>query len=541
MRFVISATNIEDERDLLSVRGRTRRICQLLGFDDSAAAAISAEVFSMLHRSFADSVEFAVEGVESQLLNVRADGFRLEKPLPPGAEAVTDASLPGILDILSKDQPATLLEEMELQDSALLLALDQREKRQRELEQLNQELDETNGGVMALYAELDERTQQLHRVSELKSTFLSNFSHEVRTPVNSIMALSGILLNRLDGELTAEQQKQVSFIRQSAEQLSRLVNDELDMAKVEAGKISLRLSEFHIGQVFSALRGMFKPLLQNPAVSLIFDEPRCIPSLHSDEGKIGQILRNLIANASKFTKEGEIRVSAQLTADEQNIALTVADTGIGIAPEDQARIFQEFFQVGGETAARNEGAGIGLHLSRKLAELLGGSLSVSSKLSEGAVFTATIPLVCPQAVPPVQAGQPDISCARRSLLIIDDDRLSRYLVRQNLVDTGWLMLEAESGTEGLSRARIDRPDLIFLDIILPDINGFQVLRELKADASTRALPVVIFTSMPLTEVESHELASEPAAILSKADITRDVLQSTIRNLIPENNERSAIP
>jgi signal transduction histidine kinase len=544
MRFVICTTKIDDEADVLRARGTARQICRLLGFDDNAQAAIPAEVCNMLRRSFANAlggaVEFAVEGAENQTLSVRAGlldaaCFRLEKPLP--AVAVTDATLPGILDILSTDQPPALLEEVASQDAHLLLAMEQLETRQRELEQVNQELDDTNGGVMALYTELDERTQQLHRVSELKSRFLSNFSHEVRTPVNSILALSGILLNRLDGDLTAEQQKQVSFIRESAEQLSRLVNDELDMARVEAGKISLRLSDFQIGQVFSVLRGMFKPLLHNPAVSLIFEEPREIPALHSDEGKVGQILRNLIANALKFTNVGEVRISAQLTADGQNVAVTVADTGIGISPADQARIFQEFVQVGDDTA-RNEGAGIGLHLSQKLAGVLGGSLKVSSKLHEGAAFTATIPLVCPQVGLPVQAS--GVSRAGRSLLIIDDDRLSRYLVRQNLVDSGWRMVEAESGAEGLAMARLDRPDLIFLDVMLPDMNGFQVLRELKAGASTRTIPVVIFTSMPLTEAESHEFASDSAAILSKAEITTEVLHNMIRNLIPENSRRSAI-
>src|SRR5207237_826634 len=152
-------------------------------------------------------------------------------------------------------------------------------------------------------------------ISELKSRFMSNLSHEVRTPVNSILALCGILLRQLDGALTAEQEKQVIYIHESAQQLARLVADELDLAKVEAGKIALTISDFHIGDVFRTLRGMFKPLNQNPDVSLIFEEPSGLPAVRTDKGKIAQILRNLISNALKFTQRGEVRVTARFLPD----------------------------------------------------------------------------------------------------------------------------------------------------------------------------------------------------------------------------------
>jgi signal transduction histidine kinase len=549
MALVLSAIKLETEIDVMAARGRARQVSRRLGFDDSAQTAICSAIGSMARRSFAAApgatVEFTVEDAGPPALIVRIeqpgacdpelpaeqlrmDGWEIEagqgsavrmwKQLPNGSP---------LLSGFEQEQPYGVLDEMASLDQELLRATDQLERRQQDLAHVNQELEDTNRGVMALYTELDERTQQLRRTSELKSRFLSNLSHEVRTPVNSILALSGILLNRLDGELSPEQERQVSFIRESAEQLSRLVSNELDMAKVEAGKISLHISDFQIGQVFGALRGMFKPLLQNPAVNLVFEEPESVPALRTDEGKIAQILRNLISNALKFTPAGDIRVSAQFGADSQAVIFTVADSGIGIAPEHQERIFEEFFQVESDATTRNEGAGIGLHLSRQLAELLGGSLSVSSELHSGAVFTAAIPLVCPQA----RAAASQDGC---SILIIDDDRLSRYLLRQNLGDTDCRIVEAGSGAEGLSLARSEKPDLIFLDVIMPDISGFLVLRQLKADSVTRDIPVVIFTSVPPPEAKSDEMACAAAAILYKKDFSRETLREMVRTFNPQN-------
>ena len=187
--------------------------------------------------------------------------------------------------------------------------LDELRQRQEELARLNRELEDTNRGVVALYAELDERADHLRRADEVKTRFLSNMTHEFRTPLNSILALTRLLLDRVDGELTPEQERQVYFIRKSAENLSELVNDLLDLAKVEAGKIVVRPAEFEVRNLFGALRGMLRPLLLNTSVNLVFEEPDGIPPLHTDEGKVSQILRNFISNALKFTEQGEVRVS----------------------------------------------------------------------------------------------------------------------------------------------------------------------------------------------------------------------------------------
>src|SRR5665213_2435943 len=260
-----------------------------------------------------------------------------------------------------------------------------------DLERQNARLEETNRGVLALYQELEERAGSLQRASELKSRFISYISHEFRTPVTSVLSLSRLLLDGTDGPLTPEQGKQVSFIGHSTESLLRMVDDLLDLAKVEAGKISVRLGSFTIPSLFGTLRGLFRPLFAaKPALSLIFDEAENVPSLYTDEAKVAQILRNLISNAMKFTESGEVRVSAA-QREPGRITFSVTDTGFGIAPEDQEHIFEEFTQVENPAQRSQKGTGLGLPLSRKLAEVLGGSLDVQSQLGVGSTFYAEIP------------------------------------------------------------------------------------------------------------------------------------------------------
>jgi signal transduction histidine kinase len=242
------------------------------------------------------------------------------------------------------------------------------------LARINRELEDTNRGVVALYAELDEKASHLRRADEMKSRFLSNMSHEFRTPLNSILALSGLLLDRADGELTSEQDKQVGFIRKGAETLMELVNDLLDLAKIEAGKVEVQPVDFEVAKLFSALRGMLRPLLVTQSVGLAFEDPGEIPCLYNDEGKLSQILRNFISNALKFTEQGVISVAATFNKADQTVTFSVADTGMGITAEDQSKIFEEFVQLDNPAQRKIKGTGLGLPLCRKLATLLNGKI-----------------------------------------------------------------------------------------------------------------------------------------------------------------------
>ena len=262
---------------------------------------------------------------------------------------------------------------------------------QAEITALREELDETNQGVLALYGELDNQAEELRQASDLKSRFLSYMSHEFRTPLGSILSINSLLADELDGPLSPEQHKQVAFVSTAARELSDMVDDLLDLAKIEAGRITISPAWFDMFDLFSALRGMFRPIVDGSSVDLIFEEPSGLPRLYTDDKKLGQILRNFISNSLKFTTRGEVRVSARMEG-EDHIRFAVSDTGIGIAPELHDTLFEDFSQVDSPLQKRLRGTGLGLSLCKRFAALLGGEVGVQSTPGVGSTFFVIIPL-----------------------------------------------------------------------------------------------------------------------------------------------------
>jgi signal transduction histidine kinase/CheY-like chemotaxis protein len=593
MTLPILTVAIHSEDDVVTARQRARQTARLLGFDQQDQTRVATAVSEITRNAFAYAeggrVEFLVDEKSTPPLlltritdhgpgieNVRQvlagqyrsttgmglgiigakrlmDLFQIEsspargttvlmgKHFPRGNATFAPTSLAAISNELAQLAPRTPLAELQQQNQELLRALDELHMRQEELTRLNAELEDTNRGVVALYAELDEKAEQLQRANELKTRFLSNMGHEFRTPVNSILALSRLLLERIDGELTEEQEKQISFIRQAAQDLSDLVNDLLDLAKVEAGKIAVRPDEFEVTDLFATLRGLLRPLVI-PEVALVFDEPDGIPPLYTDEGKISQILRNFISNALKFTERGQVRVSATLDAARQTVVFAVADTGIGIALEDQDRIFEEFAQAEHPIQQRTKGTGLGLPLTRRLAELLGGSVNVRSAPGRGSVFSAIVPLVYAgpaQVSAEPERGRPPTPVPVASggnsakILIVDDDEAARYVIRRFLAETFFTIIEASNGPEGLRRAREDRPRVIFLDLMMPQMSGFEVLEQLESDPVTRNIPVIIITSKLLKDRERRPLDGKAVAVLSKETASREAALASVRQAMAQ--------
>ena len=266
---------------------------------------------------------------------------------------------------------------------------------QADNEALRDELEETNQGVLALYAELDVQAEQLRQASDLKSRFLAYMSHEFRTPLGSILSITRLLADEIDGPLSKEQQLQVGFISSATRELSDMVDDLLDLAKIEAGRINISPAWFDMLDLFAALRGMFRPIVDMGAVDLIFEEPQGLPQLYTDDKKLAQILRNFIANALKFTLRGEIRVSARLHGNDR-VRFAVSDSGIGIAPELLGALFEDFAQVDSPLQKRLRGTGLGLSLCKRFAALLGGEVGVESEPGVGSTFFVIIPLAIAQ-------------------------------------------------------------------------------------------------------------------------------------------------
>jgi len=677
MNLKLMRMEIRYERDVVLARQRTRMVAAALKFDIQAQTRLATAVSEIARNAFQYAggglIDFEVENSPPRMfiISVRdrgrgipnldeilagkyvsktgmglgiigakrlLDHFHIEsnreegtvvtlgKFIPSKGARFGEAELHSLLATLERQAAQDPYAELQEQNKELMRTLEELRERQQELAHLNRELDETNRGVVALYAELNDKADFLQRASELKSHFLSNMSHEFRTPLNSILALSQILLDRMDGELSPEQEKQVSFIRRSAQGLTDLVNDLLDLAKVEAGKVTIRAAAFKVESLFGALRGMLRPLLaQNSSVSLVFEDAMDIPELFTDEAKISQILRNFISNALKFTERGEVRVSVSAGHDNM-VTFAVADTGIGIALADQDRIFQEWEQIEDKARRVAKGTGLGLPLSKKLAQLLGGDVYLKSEVGLGSTFYVAVPvqyrgeteavyvpdvrreldasklpvLVVEdnrealfiyekylkgtefQAIPaqdlrearkalqafkpiaivldillrgehswqflqelrenpatedipvfvitvvenekkavalgatgfhakPIERGwllNQLLTATSRELgkiLIVDDDEISRYLVKGLLANRGYRLLEAPGGNEGLRMARESRPNLIVLDLHMPDLDGFAVLDTLKRDVGTKDIPVVIYTSQELARIDRARL------------------------------------
>jgi signal transduction histidine kinase len=445
---------------------------------------------------------------------------RFGKYLPRRAGRIDPSALAGGLDAASAEM---MVDELLTQNRDLLATLTELETARSELTEANTELENTNRGVVALYAELDQRAEELRRASEVKSQFLSSMSHELRTPLNSILALSRLLSDQVDGELNVEQMRQVTYISHSAQALTALVNDLLDLAKVEAGKVDLHESEFTTGEIVGALRGVMRPLQTTDAVELVFEDKTGGLRLRTDEGKLAQILRNLVSNALKFTEQGEVRVTVTAPTPGR-VVFTVSDTGIGLAKADIPRIFEEFVQVRNALQARHKGSGLGLPLSRRLAGLLGGVIEVESEPGKGSTFVVDIPLVLPGA-DDAAASTPE---GGRTILIIDDEEATRYVLRQSLRSEGlWNVFEAKDGVEGLQIAQSQMPDFIVLDLNMPDLDGFELFRTLKGDPATAHIPILVVTSMLLTPNVLSRLEGA-VAVLPKSNLMRGSLATFVR-------------
>lgn len=419
----------------------------------------------------------------------------LGKLLPSKYPSFAKKDLDSLLSKLETRAPQSPYEELQQQNKELLNTLDELRARQAELAQLNQELDETNRGVVALYAELDDKADFLQRASELKSHFLSNMSHEFRTPLNSILALGQILIDRLDGDLSSEQEKQVRFMRNSAQNLLDLVNDLLDLAKVEAGKVTIRPGTFSVNELFAALRGMLRPLLvQNSSVKLVFDDLEDDIQVFSDEAKVSQILRNFISNALKFTERGEVRVSVSQEPDN-SLQFSVMDTGIGIAQEDQERIFQEWTQLEGRLQKAAKGSGLGLPLSRKLAQLLGGNVYVKSRVGLGSTFTAVIPMTFKGETDVVYVPEVkrELDANRVPVLVVEDNREALFIYEKYLKGSRFQVVPARNIVEAKTSLKAFRPVAIILDVLLEGEHSWDLLRDLKQDSATHDIPIYVVT------------------------------------------------
>jgi CheY-like chemotaxis protein len=443
---------------------------------------------------------------------------------------------------VQQEELRTANEELEEQSRALEESQTSLENQQAELEQTNDQLaeqalnlDMKNAALTEAQEQLRARALELERASRYKSEFLANMSHELRTPLNSSLILAKLLADNVPGNLNEEQVRFAQTIYSAGNDLLHLINDILDISKVEAGKLELLPEDLPLRRTVEGLGRTFEPLAKQKNLSFsVTVEPNVPASIHTDRQRLEQVLKNLLSNAVKFTEQGAVSLHVGAT-DEGWVQFSVSDSGIGIAPDQQERIFEAFHQADGTTSRRFGGTGLGLSISRDLTGLLGGTLVVASTPGEGSTFTLSLPksgavsatppappgprtqaavpraarpvIPVPVAAPaPAEAGD-EAQAARfpddreqsgegvRTVLVIEDEPDFARILYDLAHDLDYRCLVALTAGEGLELAASQSPDAILLDIRLPDGSGLSVLQQLKDNPATRHIPVHVVSSM----------------------------------------------
>jgi signal transduction histidine kinase len=460
------------------------------------------------------------------------------RAVPEGPVGLRPADIEAIRADVARLRAGTPMEELAEHNRQLLATLEEVQRQRDDLLRLNTELEETNSGVVALYtelseeleatnrgvvalyAELDQRTTQARAASEAKTRFLGNVSHELRSPVTSIVGLTRLLRDRSSDPLTDDQSQQLELIDASAHSLLGLVNELLDLAKAESGRLEPRREPTDLQRIFTSLRGTSRAMPISAETSLVVDDPVDVPMLYTDPIMLTQVLRNLLTNGIKFTPSGTVRMTATDDGDGY-VSLAVADTGIGIPESEQERVFEEFHQVRSALQATTTGTGLGLPYARRLVEILDGTIELVSTPEVGSTFTVRLPV---GAVPDSHVAEPS---APITVLVVDDDEAFRTAAAGVLRGCGFTVAEIADGRAVAPAIEARRPDIVLLDLRLEQTDGFVVLDTLTSDDNLRTIPVVMVTAYP-EDLVNHPAARRATAVLDKTTITLDDLCDVVR-------------
>jgi signal transduction histidine kinase/CheY-like chemotaxis protein len=375
-----------------------------------------------------------------------------------------------------------------------------------------------------LFAEVEEKSRQLEMASQHKSQFLSNMSHELRTPLNAIIGLTEMMYTNPARFGTEKATEPLRRVNRAGNHLLGLINQVLDLSKIEAGKLELSPESVNLASLIDEVIGTARQLAEQNKNRLVVESQENLGSLTVDPMRLRQILLNLLSNACKFTKQGEVMLRARKVVDGRNwIEIAVADTGIGMTAEQQAKLFEEFTQADTSTARQYGGTGLGLAITRKLARMMGGDVTVTSQPGKGSVFTVRLPGSAePLANKSTDAdgNPPSTDC----VLVIDDDATARELISDHLKAEGFSVVTAVGGLEGLKFAKELRPTAITLDVMMPDLDGWSVLAALRQDPELAEIPVIMIT---IVDEHRRGIALGAAGYLTKP-IDRERLHRLIR-------------
>jgi len=343
-----------------------------------------------------------------------------------------------------------------------------------------------------LFTEVEEKGRQLELASQHKSQFVASMSHELRTPLNAIIGLTEMMVTNAARFGTEKAAEPLRRVHRAGQHLLGLINQVLDLSKIEAGKLELNPESVNLAPLIDEVVGTARQLAQQNKNNLVVDAQEKLGALTVDPMRLRQILLNLLSNACKFTTQGEVKLRVRKVADGRNwVEFAVADTGIGMTPEQQAKLFEEFTQADSSTARRYGGTGLGLAITRKLARMMGGDVTVASEPGKGSVFTVRLPAGAERATRAATNGgrPPSTDC----VLVVDDDATARELIAEQLKAEGFSVATAAGGLEGLKLAKDLRPIAITLDVMMPDLDGWSVLAALRQDPELAEIPVIMIT------------------------------------------------
>ncbi|HEY8677442.1 MAG TPA: response regulator [Candidatus Dormibacteraeota bacterium] len=404
----------------------------------------------------------------------------------------------------------------------------------------NQMARQLTGAYQTLEEKVSQRTgelqtanQELARANKLKSEFLANVSHELRTPLSAIIGFSQILLDGIDGPLNEEQQQDIQQVNRSGQSLLNLINQILDLSKIEAGKMELTLERLELPGLINAVLDSIRPLAQQKGLRIETRFPFNLPAVEADGVRLKQILINLLSNAVKFTDRGHIEVIVQPSG--RMVRIAVKDTGIGVSAESQKVIFEEFVQGDGSSTRRHGGTGLGLSIVRKLVEMHGGAITVVSEPGLGSTFMFTVPAWAAAPVGVIPTPRPRLAAKAAHglpgnvILVVDDDASVRKLIARHLEQEGWKTVQAANAADALQLARECRPVLMTLDMMMPDASGWWVLEKLREDPETAALPVLVVT---IVEDQRLVFALGASDYLAKP-YDRAALVEKVHHLLPQ--------
>ena len=385
-------------------------------------------------------------------------------------------------------------QELEAQTEELQAQAEELEAQSEELQQTSDELQQRSEELQEQNVELETQRNQVEEANRLKSEFLSNMSHELRTPLNSVMALSRVLIMQTKEKLSEEEANYLEIIERNGKQLLALINDILDLSKIEAGRMDFSPRLFSIKSTIETITESLEPLAEEKGVEITQQIPEDLPRIESDESRVHQILQNIIGNGVKFTNKGSVAVS--VSSDTEKVYIEVKDTGIGISNKDLPYIFEEFRQVDGSSSRPFEGTGLGLTIAYKAAKMLGGDISVESTPSKGTTFKITLPVewegIAAVYEPITERPLSEtIRAGRKTILIVDDEPNVVAMISEYLTGEGYNTITATSGRKALELAETHRPFAITLDVIMPEMDGWEVLQNLKKNPVTADIPVII--------------------------------------------------